>query len=190
MIKATMQNREKVIFLLANAFKDNKSVNYIIKPDKYRTNRIYALMEYSFDVCINFGEVYLSEDGNACALILSPGSKRSTLLSIRLDIKLIFNAIGIMRIGSALKRESAIKKLQLKQPHLYLWFIGVDLTNQHKGIGTKMLQEIINYAHTKSLPVCLETSTITNLPWYQTNGLEVYNELDLGYQLFFLKTNS
>lgn len=187
MIKVTIHDKQKVIFLLTQAFKDNKSVNYIIKQDKYRITRIYALMEYSFDICIKFGEVYLSNDGNACALVLMPGSKRTTLLSMWLETKLIFKAIGIMRIGSALNRERAIKVQQLQQPHLYVWFIGVNPTTQGKGIGSELLNEIIAYAHAKSLPVCLETSTTTNLPWYQKRGFEVYDELDLSYLLYFLK---
>jgi len=189
MIRATLQDRERIVFLLSQSFIDNQSVNYIVGQAKDKTTRIQALMSYSFDVCFHFGEVYLSDEKSACALILLPGSKRTSLLSIWLDIKLVFNAIGVFRISAALKRESAIKKLQLQKDHLYLWFVGVHPAEQHRGIGTQLLQAIISYANTRSLPVCLETSTVANLPWYKKNGFEVYNELDLGYRLYFLKTS-
>ncbi len=39
-------------------------------------------------------------------------------------------------------------------------------------------------------PIYLATSTMKNLPWYKKSGFEVYNELDLGYNLFFLKRES
>jgi Acetyltransferase (GNAT) family len=188
MIKATIKDREKIILLLSQAFRGNQSVNYIVRQDKYKTTAIYALMEYSFDLCFYFGEVYLMEDKTGCALLLGPKSKRTTLRSIWLDINLIFNAIGIRRMSIALKRESAIKKLQWKEDHIYLWFIGVEPSHHRQGIGSNLLREVIDHARGMALPVCLETSTLTNISWYQKYGFEIYNQLDLGYLLYFLKT--
>lgn len=187
MIKALYSDREHVVFLLAQAFKDNQSVNYIVGQDNNKTGRIHALMEYSFDMCFHFGEVYLSDDKTASALLLPPKSKRTNLRSIWLDVKLIINAIGISRIGLALKRENAIKEKQLKGDVQYLWFIGVDPSYQHNGTGTSLLQEVLAKSDHVAQPVLLETSTLKNLPWYERFGFEIYNELDLGYKLFFLK---
>lgn len=189
MIKASYNDKEHVVFLLAQAFKDNQSVNYIIRQDKFKTSRIYALMEYSFEMCFHFGEVYLSDDKSACALLLPPKAKRTTLRSIWLDMKLILNAIGINRIGIALKRESAIKEKQFKGDIQYLWFIGVDPSYQQKGAGTTLLKEVLAKYDREGLTVCLETSTVQNLPWYEKLGFDIYDELDLGYKLFFLKRN-
>jgi GNAT superfamily N-acetyltransferase len=187
MIQAAYGDRHHVVFLLVQAFKDNQSVNYIIRQDKYKTMRLYALMEYSFDMCFYFGEVYLSDNKEACALLLSPRSKKTNLRSVWLDIKLIVRAIGIGRIGIALKRESAIKELQYKGDIQYLWFLGVDPAHQHKGVGSVLLKEILTKCDLEARPVCLETSTLKNLPWYENFGFEIYGKLDLGYELFFLK---
>jgi GNAT superfamily N-acetyltransferase len=187
MIKAAYSDRQHVVLLLAQAFEDNQSVNYIIRQDKYKTMRLYALMEYSFDMCFYFGEVHLSDNRDACALLLPPKSKRTNLRSVWLDIKLILRAMGIGRIGIALKRESAIKELQDKGDIQYLWFIGVDPAQQHKGVGTGLLKEILTKCDQEGRRVCLETSTLKNLPWYQNFGFEIYGKLDLGYDLFFLK---
>ena len=35
--------------------------------------------------------------------------------------------------------------------------------------------------------VCLETSTLKNLLWYERFGFEIYNQPELGCILFFLK---
>lgn len=146
-------------------------------------------MEYSFDMCYHFGEVYLSDDRSACALLLPPKARRTNWRSIWLDIKLILNAIGVDRIGLALKREAAIKQRQLKADLQYLWFIGVDPVHQHMGTGSHLLKEVLDKSDKEGLPVCLETSTLKNLPWYERFGFEVYDELDLGYHLYFLKRN-
>jgi len=184
MIKAAKSDRALVIAILAGSFENNKSVNYIVRQDQRKRERIRALMAYSFDVCYHFGEVWLSADKRACALILYPHFKKSTLW---LDIKLIFNAIGLDRVQTALQREAKIKKLQLPGKVCYLWFIGVSADSQRCGIGSRLLTAVLSYADQKGLPVCLETSTLKNIPWYASFGFKLYNQLDLGYTLYFLK---
>ena len=144
-------------------------------------------MDYSFEVCHAFGEVFVSEDMKACALVLFPDRKRTSLKSIFLDVKLIFSCIGVGNIKKALSRESKIKSLQSNELMYYLWFIGVDPQYQHAGAGTKLLNEVIKDASVRKRSIYLETSTLRNLPWYKRFGFDIYNELDLGYNLFFLK---
>lgn len=184
---ANYNDKSIVVDILTKSFDSNESVNYIAKQDKKRTKRISALMDYSFEVCYLFGDVFLSDDRKACALILYPDRKKTTLKSILLDIKLIFSCIGVENIKKALARESKIKQLQPKELMYYLWFIGVDPEYQNEGIGSSLLDEIIIDSKHKQRPIYLETSTLKNLPWYKKYGFQIYNELELSYKLFFLK---
>jgi hypothetical protein len=187
MKKVTAIDKSVVVDLLTASFAENQSVNYIIRQNDKRSKHIRALMDYSFEICSLFGDVWLSEDRNACALVLYPQQKKTTFKVILLNIGLIFRAIGISGIQKTLDREARIKKLQPKEKMAYLWFIGVNIANQHQGIGTKLLKEIVADAALKKLAVYLETSTVKNLPWYERLGFKIYNELELGYTLFFLK---
>ena len=187
MINANPNDRALVVNILSQAFDDNQSVNYIVKQDSKRVKRIRVLMDYSFEVCSLFGAVYLSNDKKACALILFPDQKRPTLKSILLDLKLILFCVGLSGIQKTISRESLIKKIQPKEKMYYIWFIGVDKSNQHSGIGSKLLKEIIKDGNSKNLPIYLETSTLKNLPWYEQFGFKIYHELKLSYTLFFLK---
>jgi ribosomal protein S18 acetylase RimI-like enzyme len=184
MIKpATLKDREIIIDILVNSFQDNKSVNYIIKQDKKRLFRIRKLMEYSFDVCLLFGSIFISDDKKGCALVLYTNKRKSSFEAILLDVKLVLYCCGIMNVGKALKRESKIRAFHPKQPFTHLWFIGVLPSEQNKGIGSAILKHVINDDST----VYLETSTLKNLPWYKKFGFEIYNELSLGYTLYLLK---
>ena len=187
MKNADYKDKNLVIDILTKSFETNQSVNYIAKQGRKRLKRIRALMDYSFEVCYMFGDVFLSDDRKACALILYPDKKKTTLKSILLDIKLIFSCIGVENIKKALVRESKIKQLQPKTTMYYLWFIGVDPEHQNEGIGSVLLDEIINDSKNKQRPIYLETSTLKNLPWYKKYGFQIYNELELSYKLFFLK---
>ncbi len=154
MIRGEYKDKNRIVDILTRSFDDNKSVNYIIKQDKKRVQRIKKLMDYSFEVCHMFGDVFLSDDKKACALIVLPDKKKTNLKSILLDLKLIISCIGMSNIKKAMVRESKIKKIHPEELMYYLWFIGVDPSEQ-------------------------------NIPWYEKFGFKIYNELDLGYRLFF-----
>ncbi len=187
MIRAEYKDKERIVDILANSFDDNKSVNYIVKQDKKRSERMKKLMEYSFDVCYLFGNIFLSEDKKGCALIVMPDKKKTTLKSILLDTKLALSVIGLSNIKKAMNRESKINNLHPKEPFYYLWFIGVDPLEQNKGIGTKLLNDVINEAKSKGRSIYIETSTLKNIPWYEKFGFTVYEKLDFGYELFCMK---
>jgi ribosomal protein S18 acetylase RimI-like enzyme len=187
MIKAGRNDKPLVIDILSNSFEDNQSVNYIVKQDSKRKERIRALMDYSFEICYMFGVVYLTNDRKGCALVLYPDKKKFSLLSTWLDIKLVLNAIGITRAGKAMSREGAIKSNYPKEPMYYLWFLGVLNADQNKGVGTQLLKEIIQDSQSQQRPIYLETSTLKNIPWYEKNAFKIYNELDFGYKLYMLK---
>ncbi len=187
MIKAEYSDKNLVVDILTKSFDTNHSVNYIVKQDQKRIQRISSLVDYSFEVCYLFGDVFLSDDKKACALVTYPDQKKTTLKSILLDVKLILSSVGLKNIKKTLARESMINKVQPKELKYYLWFIGVDPKYYNKGIGSILLSQIIEDSEHKKRTIYLETSTMKNLPWYKKFGFNIYHELDLSYKLFFLK---
>jgi ribosomal protein S18 acetylase RimI-like enzyme len=187
MINATFQDKRIVVNILTNSFSDNKSVNYVVKQDEQRLDRIRKLMEYSFEICMLFGAVYLSKNKKGCALILFPDKKKTTLKSIALDAKLAFSCIGISNIKKALKREAKINASHPKHPFSYLWFIGVEPGDQNKGIGSLLLNEVLTECDIKQRPIYLETSVFKNIAWYEKFGFCVYDKFNFDYTLYFLK---
>ena len=134
-----------------------------------------------------FGEVFLSDDRLACALVLFPDRKKTTLKSVLLDMKLAAFCVGLSNIKKALDRESQIKKIHPRAPICHLWFVGVMPTAQKKGIGSVLLNDIIKENASLHRPIYLETSTSKNIPWYEKFGFTIYYELDFGYRLFCLR---
>lgn len=188
MIAAKKQDKANVIGILSTAFNENKSVDYILGKGQRKT-RIKHLMAYAFDVCWHYGKVLLSDDGHACALVLLPDRRKNSLRSIWFDVQLIWNCIGMGHMRKAVQREKKIKALQAVEDDqvYYLWFIGVDPKYQHQGTGSRLLEEIITDSRQMGRTVLLETSTETNLPWYQKNGFTIYSQFNFGYALYFLK---
>jgi GNAT superfamily N-acetyltransferase len=187
MIKAGSKDKDFIVNLLAEGFEENKSVNYIVAQGTKKKQRIKALMEYSFEICNRFGDIFINEDGSACALILYPDKKKTDLQTIALDIKLILRCIGLINIKKALHREKKINALHPDKNIFYLWYIAVNKNDQGKGIGSIFLKQICDYATFLNKDIYLETSTEQNISWYKKMGFELYKELDFTYTLSCFK---
>lgn len=67
-------------------------------------------------------------------------------------------------------------------------FIGVQKSEQGKGIGTSLLLDIKHMAKTNNMPLVLETSTIENIDFYKKNGFTLYSQEEMyGYTLYFFR---
>lgn len=187
MVKATLNDKSLVVDILTQSFDDNNSVNYVVKKDRHRKLRIQRLMEYSFDTCLLFGEIYLSENRKGCVLILNPEKKKTTYKSILLNVKLALGAIGLFGILKVLKRESSIKKRHPNSSMLYLWFVGVLPSEQGKGLGKALLSKLIEKSMKCKKPIYLETSMVNNLDFYQKSGFEIYGEIEEPFRLYLLR---
>jgi len=77
MKRAENFDRGTIVDILVNSFRDNKSVNYIIKQDAKKNVRLKRLMEYSHDICKLYGDVFITDDKSGCALIVKPDKKKT-----------------------------------------------------------------------------------------------------------------
>lgn len=188
MKRANDHHKKLVIEVLSKSFDTNPSVNYVVKQGRNRERRIRKLMEYSFNMCLAFGEVWITDDEKGCALVLLPDKKRTSLKTILWDLELAISVIGLNRAGLIIKRESKIKAFHPRSPFCYLWFIGVDPEFQGTGIGSKLLEFTINKYHNDNRPIYLETSVERNLPWYKKFGIEVFHQLQFSYTLHLLRS--
>lgn len=188
MHKAKFGERKMVVDILTQSFKDNKSVNYIVKQGSKKFHSIEALMGYSYDLCSEFGSVYVNKNKSACALIIMfPEKKKTTVKSIIWDVRFIIKAIGIANVKKAIQREAIIKKHHPQHQFVYLWFIGTEPSEQGKGVGTELMKQIIADAQQLNRPIYLETSTSKNISWYESLGFKIYHELDFGYKLYCMR---
>ncbi len=130
MVRVTHDDKKLILEILSRSFAENKSVTYVINRGYSNAKGIRALMDYSFEIFSLFGEIWISNNRQACALVLFPHLKRMTSVFIWLNIKLIFYAIGISGVKRVLLRENKIKKIPPKKEMAYLWFVGVIPENQ------------------------------------------------------------
>lgn len=187
MYKAEYCDKSIVVDILTRSNDTNPGANLIIRQDQKRVLRLSKLMAHIFEVCYLFGEVFLSKDKKACALILYPEKRKGSIKSMLLDIKLAFQCIDFRNIFKILSSEKARKKIRPKSPISYLWIIGVDPEHQRKGLGSTLMESLTAYSFSNQRPIYFEAMIPRNVSWYQKLGFIVYHEEYLLQKVSFLK---
>ena len=179
--KFILQNKSVILDILCESFDQNTSVNFVVKQDDKRKQRLRILMAYSFYKGLKSGEIYLNESKTACVILIDPAKKKTNLKSIFWDLKLMFKCIGLGNVKNVLKHEKLIKEGHPKVDFMHLWYIGVKTSSQGQGLGSELLHQLI--VKTKK-PLFLETSTQRNFPFYEKHGFKTVEIIDsLGYEL-------
>lgn len=191
MIRADKIHKQIAIDILSECFESNKTVNWIVKQDSRRKDRIRDLIDYSFETCLESGLSYLTNDHAGVIICSMSNDKLPVLEEAYLTLQFVLKVTGIDGIAKALRREDYIKQFHPQDGEfIYIWFIGLRKTEQGKGVGSAMLGEIINKSNEQNIPIYLETSTERNIGFYKKHGFEVYHTSGkeiFGYELFFLR---
>jgi ribosomal protein S18 acetylase RimI-like enzyme len=124
--------------------------------------------------------VWTTPDGTGAAIWAPPGRWRMTLgQTLRLAVPILRGArANAVRGLSAL---SAIEKAHPHDPpHWYLAVLGTDPDHQGRGIGSALLQPVLDRCDEDGLGAYLESSKEANIPFYERHGFTVVQELPLG----------
>lgn len=184
MRKATAADKGLVIAILSKSFEKNKSTNHAIIQDNKKKKRLEYLIGYCFEVAYSWGDVFIGDEGDSCCLLVYPNKKKPIFSSLFLDLKLIFKSVGLRNIGKLLEKERQVRKAHPVGPFCNLWFIGVIPTKQGKGLGGKLLKEVLAYVDKKNnLPIFLETSTDRNIAFYKKHGFSLEKIINIPYPL-------
>jgi len=181
MIRAKKDDIPKLTAILTKSFEDNKSANFAVKNKK----SLPRLFKYSIAKGFLCGDVWLNDDKTACAVLLDP-KKKSGLQSALLDLTLIFGVVGLSRIMKVRRKEKITEQtLPQDTDYIHLWFLGVEPKVQGNGKGTLFLQELTEFYKSSKEAMCLETSTLVNIPFYEKQGFSRYATKYFGFEFFF-----
>ncbi len=148
-------------------------------PDPARRRRY---LEWYLGCAINYGcrygEVYTTPDVAGLAIWLPPGQTHFTPWRyIRSGFLLTPLVMGIRRsFTQAMQYEDLAQKAHAQiapGPHWYLWGLAVDPDQQGKGIGSALMQAMLERADAQHLPCYLETHDPKNIPFYRKHGFDI-----------------
>lgn len=175
---AGAENTSAIARVLAAAFYDDPAGKWLA-PDpvtrQTRLTRFFEVEARSFTV--PHGEVTMAGDV-AAALWLPPGRWRIPPLVLLRTLPRLGRIFG-GRTPLLLRGLSLIEHEHPRAPHWYLPFIGVVPSHQGRGIGSALLQSVLQRCDADGLPAYLEASSERNRELYLRHGFMVTKEVDL-----------
>lgn len=193
MRRASAKDKKLVSEILVSAFsplKEKNSINLVVKQDKNRVKRMQVLMDYLFERALRFGEIYISDNENACILLKFPHQEKITFKTILLDIHLAFKCIGFERIFGVLRRQRAAHKNYPKEKHIRPLIMGVKNESDGKGTAARLMINVKNKFKNNKLPVIIDAASPQNSKMYQKFGFKlIKKEETLGFPIYFLRLN-
>ncbi len=84
-----------------------------------------------------------------------------------------------LRTPTVLRGMQQVEARHPKAPHYYLAILGVDPPLQGRGIGSRLLQPMLERCDAEGEGAYLETGTEQNVAFYTRHGFKVTDEIDL-----------
>jgi len=169
---------DRITQVLLDAFIDSSPKLLKVFPNDYtRKNALEMTLRYYGQYDMYYGKAYtLDEDVFEVALLLESNnvntSKRRCLNArcYSYEYQEIKVKMPVEERKKRLKLFAELKKLEKKIPvpkeYLYLDYIGVAKDKQGEGRGSRLMEEICDYADAEGLPVILFTSSIKTKKFY------------------------
>ena len=179
--KATDDDVLALAGALARAFFDDPVLEWMV-PDARRRERTGPLGFETWlrKMYLPKGEVYTDERRAAGALWAPPGAwKLPPAQQLRLLPRMV-RIFGARRLPMIMSGLTAIEKQHPDdRPHWYLAVLGTDPEHQGRGIGSAVMQPVLERCDADGVPAYLESSKERNVPYYRRHGFEVTAEFEL-----------
>ncbi|MFE1796976.1 GNAT family N-acetyltransferase [Streptomyces sp. NPDC059517] len=166
--RAGEADREDVTRLLDEAFQDDPVSGWVFPDADHRRRRHPLLMGAFLDIVLDAGYADVTEDGSACALWLSipagpqeedeegPARLRETVDPGNERVELIARLTAEVHPAGA--------------AHEHLWMIGVRPGRQGEGLGTALIQHVLERCDGEGLAASLEASGERSRGLYERLG--------------------
>lgn len=167
----TSDDVELTASILGDAFADDPMLLWLLNDSKLSEDLFRRL---SRTLYAPKGIGHIVGDGQGVTQWLPPGADGNIPDSLFLPLMwrgLFTN--GFKTIPRMLKVSAMMEKNHPKDPHYYLFAIGVRSGAQGKGFGRKLFEPVLAKCDAEGMPAYLENSKEKNLAFYRTHGFDV-----------------
>jgi len=171
--RARLEDTHKLARLLTRAFLNDPVMDWLARSGPERPSVLEAFFfSLLYRRAIPASEVWMSDDGAACAIWLPPGIPAwppgflEQLKLLPLFLKMCGFG-GIVR-GAAISGE--LERAHPREMHFYLSFMAVDPLFQGMGLGSAILGATMRRIDETGMPAYLENSNPRNAPLYERGG--------------------
>lgn len=179
----TLGDVDAVGALLGRAFSDNPAYRAILAhlTDEARATAVAHVKHGFTSAAVRYQEAHgIWHDGvlAGASLVCAPGQYPHGLFAFA------HHAAGCLTTGwrglrSLLRTDAYISKRHVREPHFYLFVLGVEPHAQGRGLGKALLRALNARADERGLPCYLETDRRTSVQLYESVGYVVVTEEDV-----------
>lgn len=170
--------------VLTRAFARDPFYSYLVGSASERNQRMRdgwaGLLRHASD---RLSTTFTTDDLAGVAIWHPPGYNGPSFIgSLRLLPSVSRLAGGLRRLREISKAVAALEErrhLHAPAAHFYLSALGVEPERQGEGLGTALMQPVLERADADGLPAYLETATARNVLLYERQGFRVVEELTL-----------
>jgi ribosomal protein S18 acetylase RimI-like enzyme len=170
---------ETLVDVLARAFDDDPVPQWLFRGDRRR--RVGLRKFFSIQLRHTFlerGEVFTTRDLAGAAMWSPPGRARPGWRDLLRLVPVVPYLTGLGRDApEAARLLSAVDAARPQEPHWYLATLGTDPDRQRSGVGSALLQSVLEGVDAQGLPAYLESSKESNLSFYGHHGFDVTGEI-------------
>ncbi|HEY6464128.1 MAG TPA: N-acetyltransferase, partial [Polyangiaceae bacterium] len=185
---AVAGDRDDVVRVLARAFADDPLACFAVRSDDRKPAALATVFDVAFRRwTLPAGAVWIAEGGQdrggggtgaaGAALWAPPGTwhpMRAWPDAFRLGA-----AVGWTRLPRVLRGIGRVDGKHPRDPHWYLFAIGVDPDHQGRGVGSALLHAALAECDRQGAPAYLEASTEANARLYARHGFRLVEAVDV-----------
>jgi len=179
--------------VLGRAFRDNPGIAAVLKGEspERRERLVGNAMVALARATLQIGQAsVIKQEGQivAVSLVLPP---RAYPLPLWIDALVLWSLLRSppkhwVRFA---RLDARMRKRHVREPHFYLWVLGVDPEHQGRGHGSALLRMLDAQADAAATPCYLETDKPSSVRLYQRHGYDVRSEERvpvLDFQFWFM----
>jgi GNAT superfamily N-acetyltransferase len=171
-IAATPTEVEALSQAIAAAFEDDPVFGWLLPDRGRRADRLRRFFALELgDIVLPSGAAWTTPDLSGASLELPPGGWRMPLRTQALHAP-GFVAVFGRSLPRALVTITKMERRHLREPHLYVPYVGVAPEGQGAGLGTRLLGRTLEHADAEGLPTYLEATSERNAALYERLGFE------------------
>jgi len=178
---ATVSDREMLASSLASAFSEDPLFRWIAGPKAPLEDRMRVFFDAFLKINLAKPDhlVFVSNDGTGAAVWQPVGKWKVANSELVRALPAMMRAFRT-RIPAMMGALTAIEKAHPTEPHYYLEVLGTRKDRQSKGIGSAVINAVLERCDEEGVPAYLESSNPRNVPFYARHGFEVREELSVG----------
>jgi GNAT superfamily N-acetyltransferase len=178
-VAAGTDDVEALTDTLQAAFFDDPVLTWILPDERSRSRRLATLFRGLLRAhYMPAHAVWTTPDQVGGALWSPPGHWRMTNREV-LQMGLPTIAALGRRVVAGARLLNHVDRLHPKAPHWYLGVLGTSPAHQGKGVGSALLQPVLDRCDREGMPAYLESSKESNVPFYSRHGFAVTGEISL-----------